>query len=95
LLAGLGAPAGDVWRDVAKPAMHEQLLGHAQIGAPVDVDIGVFQLFIAALTIQHHDQGVHPGWPAVFAQLATGGDQKGLADFIEGNAVGTAQHLHG
>src|SRR5579872_4405239 len=77
LVARAGACDDNLRTNLGQTARHEDLAGHAEIGAPPDVQAFRIERLKRSPAVQHHDDRVHGGWPATLAQAAPGRDKKG------------------
>ena len=71
----------------------EHLLGHAQIGAPPDIDTLRIEMLKRAGAVQHDDHRVGRARPALGAQPAPGGDRDGAVDAVERDGMRGGQRL--
>src|SRR6478735_10206318 len=86
-----GADFGDVFAHLPDGAVHEQLVGRAEVGAPPDLGVGRGSQE-RTFTVEHHH-----GRPAdsLVPQPAAGGDEDGLANIVERDAMPRGERLDG
>src|SRR5438067_8720138 len=76
LLARLLPCSHDVWADLRKRAGYDDLIGHAEIRAPPDVQAFRIERLECRAAVEHHHHGIDALRPAGFAQAASSRDQK-------------------
>ena len=71
----------------------QELMRHAEIGPPPDMDAGGIERVEGTALIQHHGDAVSVRRPTIVAQPAPGGDDDRRAEPVERDGVGRGQRL--